>query len=908
MKSIMVGPTSRTLLFGVLAVLWSGCGDDPKPEAEGCSSDAQCAEGLHCQATLGTCHECTGPQHCGGGVCVSLMCINEDAGDVSPDVLPDTADVADDVADTADVSDATDVEDAPTDVPPDIVGQACDPACPGLQRCNDETERCEERALCLADADCIAERICFLNACADPNDVLAAGGCIGDDSCLNQGQRLRCEPSTHECQPLGLCRDSSECPGVLACTSDGLCVECISTAQCTGGLVCDDSPGANHCAEPGSCGGDADCRGDRLCMQGLCREPACGVDEFDDAASNDVCADASAIGEGAWELAICEGECDWFSIDVREGDGLIARVLHDPRLGDLDLELYQGDCGGDGPERIGRSATERPAEVVRIARSFEEATYRLRVCPFIQPGDEGTNLYRLDTVIVAGGFCVEDVYDANANNDTAARASNISVTDRPFEYEFDALQICPGSADWYRVELQAGDFLTVETEFLHRFGDLRLELYEGLPGEASRPVATSDGDGDGELVSLVVERSGEFYIHVLGNPEVQNEYSLTLRVGGGCVDAFEPAGAGNNTSQTATSLTGFLPGEFVGLRLCEDDEDWFVVDVPAGMAAVFNAQYDGNIGTEMEAEIFRDGMPATPVRGAGGALSAAAVAPEGGGEVMVRLFRDTEDDIIYTLRVELRDADDICEDPAGRDNYSFADAFDAQFGVREYLGTICPRATHYFRYSVPAGHRMSAGLLNVAEPGELEIEILGDDRRVLATGGPGEFGPVVTWTAQGATDVVVTVSGTGPSVASAYLLQAWSSPSGPDCGEDAFENFMGNDNDSWEFARLISGGTWIRNLVSCPADADWYKFFVISGSNVSVTIQAHTPTAGALSARIWDQDGPEFGMPVVSGSTSNGSLTLNVSSIDVLFGGNWSVEVFSESGQTVFYDVRVITN
>lgn len=911
MKSTTDGQLWSLLLLGVLALgVVSACGDEPKEQNTGCTSDRECAQGAYCLPSLGTCHECLDDSHCEGGACIGLTCVaaDPDMGNNNGEDEPDM-----DVPD-GDVPDASDMGDVPPDgedggdVPPDLVGESCDPECPGIQRCNEETERCEERALCLSDVDCIGARVCFRSECTSPNDALSNGGCVDDASCVNQGQRLFCDLGTHECAPLGLCRDGNECPGELACTGDGLCVECISSAQCSGGLVCDDTPGANYCAEPQGCNGDADCLGDRTCDEGACVEPDCEDDEFEDGAGNDKCSDAAALGEGRWELTICGDNCDWFAVEVEEGDGLVARVLHDPELGDLDLELYQGACGGDGPERIGRSATEGHAEVVRIARSFEHTTYRLRVCPFVQPGDDGTNAYQLDTVIVPDGFCVDDVYDENASNDTAARASNISVTNRPFSFESDGLQVCPGSVDWYRIELRPGDFLTVQTSFLHRFGDLRLELYEGLPGEGASPVAVSDGADDTEIVSLVTERGGEFYIFIGGEDEVQNQYDLSVQIGAGCADAFEPNGDANNTSQTATSLDGFLPAEFVGLRLCEDDEDWFSIDVPDGMGAVVVARYDENLGVDMNADVHREGMPPTPTVGSAGTLAVVAEAPEGGGEVQVRLFRDTEADIIYSLSVELRPLDEICQDPHARGNDTFGDAYDADFGVREYLGTICPGVTQYFGYSVPEGHLMYAELLNVSEQGALEVEILSANQQSLAEGQVGPFGPVATYSAQDDIDVVVAVSGATQQSAAGYLLQAYSHPDEQGCGDDAFESAMGNDNDIWEDARLISGGTWIRNLVGCPGDADWYKFFLIAGSNLSVTIQAHTPMMGALQGRVVDVDGPDFGRVAAEGTSQNGTVTLNVSAFDVLVGGHWSVEVTSAIGEPVFYDLRVVAN
>jgi hypothetical protein len=877
----------------------AGCSEEEGTAIVGCVSDGECAADLRCQPTLGTCHECTNDQHCGAGrYCLSLTCQQDDVDgglDGSEDM--DTADVP------ADVAVDGDVDDDMGDLPPDTVGDVCDPACPGIQRCNEETERCEERGLCINDLDCVGDRLCFQNACANPNDILGAGGCTDDDSCINQGQLLYCELTSHQCRPQGLCRDSSQCPGALVCTNDGQCVECLSESECTGGLICDDTPGTNRCAEPAVCLSGDDCLGDRECDGEFCAEPSCTDDEFD--FGDGSCADAVSLDEGHWDLAICGGDCDWFAIDLDELDGFIARVFHEPANGDLNVELFRGGC--QAPESVARSASEESAEVVWVPRSFEDGTYHLRVCPFIREGDGGTNLYALDTVRIPGGFCVDDIYDDNASNDEPEGASTISVDSRPFDFVADGLNVCPGASDWYRIELDAGDFLGVQVDLRHRFGDLELDVYEGRPGEGEVPLASSATEADIEIVQLVASRSAEFYIHVRGaNDEVQNEYSLAVDIAQGCVDAFEPQGSANDTRADATALED-LPRDYVGLQLCENDEDWFTVDVPAGMVADFNVTYDENLGLDLLGELRVGTSPAVGYVGAAGRLSMVASGPDGGGELVARLFRDSLDDVVYNLSVELRPEGDRCEDEYDRGNGAFGTAFDAVFGVREYPGRICPNAGNYFAVTVPAGQMMYAELLNVSDPGQLEVDILGLGQEVVGASEVGIHGPRAAFLATAQTEVVVRVTGLEPRSEATYLLQMYSQPEGPGCGDDLLEVFMDAENDEWDQAREVSGGTWLRNLIACPSDLDWYKFFVIAGQGISVVIQTHLPDMAAVHAVLWDPEGPEFGLPVRMAPSRNGTLTLDLDGVNVFSGGEWSLEVYTEGAETVFYDMRITT-
>lgn len=931
-----------TALVGLVFLVTAGpvgCGgkdgEPDEPEVE-CFTNAECPDGQVCVAGLQECRECLINEDCPGGqVCVALVCTDgDDPNNDDPDA--DAGDPEDEQVETPDgdadgESDPVDPPDVDADaddmgvedemVEPDVPAPTdCNPPCPGLQRCDLENNACLEPPICLTDVDCLGDKVCFENRCLDRTGTEAAGGCFDDASCAGQGEDLFCNLEGHNCLPGGRCNRDAQCPGDLVCGLGGLCRQCAGDEDCPGNLQCDTADAAFVCVEPPECVTNDDCRGDRTCVIGRCTEPMCQDDNFE---PNNVCSQATAVTDGNYAARkICRDDCDWYSMEVGTGDGLVARVRHDPSLGDLDLTLHGGPCENDNPgPLLQRSASLAPNEVVSFPRVFNPTTFYFSVCPFVTPQDGGTNEYELDVLTVEGGFCVDDVYDENSPNDEPPRASQLTVLERPFEFRAGNLQVCPDSGDWYRLQVNQDDFVTVTIEFNDSFGDLDLLLFDGQPiNEQAPPLVASQTRNNVESVSAAISQGGEIYIFVGSPIGGQNEYTMTVEVVAECTDSFEP----NDTVNDAADLSGLPPTTFNGLRWCaptpieengqvigetEPDADWFTATLNPGQAVVATVRYDENLGQDISAELLsRPGDPAPAVvTGTAGVLSFAIVPSTVDSQVFFGLSSQGESSLTYSLTYEVRSADEICVDD-DLDNRTFEGALSAEFGVREYRGVVCPDGDEpgadYYRVNVPAGTWMFANIQNEAEG--LEVRILDAEQNLLSLGQQETFGQTAFVQIDEESTVTVAVQGVDADAQGSYLLQMTSqpAPAGPECTEDFLED---PNNDTYEEGRAITTNTWFRNLLLCPTDADWYTFPVIAGDNISITIQTHQPVEGAVRARVYDIFGPPFAF-VQTVSSDAGVLQINVNGLEVFDGGQWAIEIFNDELETVWYDLRIITN
>jgi hypothetical protein len=892
-------------------------------------------------------------------ICRALACVAAEEPDAQPDAEPDVEpDVEPDAEPDADVGDVEpdadadvgdvepDAQDA--DVPPPTV---CEPECTGLQRCVELDDglgaRCVEPRICLGDRDCLYNddcdpfvdpgcdpgRRCFQGNCADPDVILDQGGCITDTDCDAQGVGLLCNLEGHQCIPSGPCDASEQCPDGLVCDrSSGQCVQCVADGDCPTGLVCDDETGAHVCVESGRCAGDDQCRGDRVCNGGGCREPACQDDALDGGRGNASCETASPVGTDTLELKICGADCDWFEVQVPNGDGVLARIRYAADEGDLDLALHAGPCLDGEPDRqLASSASLSPSELLSIPRTYRDETFYVEVCPYITEFDGGTNAYTLDVEVIEGGFCLEDDFESLGGNDLPFQASALTVTERPLRQEFGNLQVCPSAPDWFKISLSPGDLLTVQIEFNGSFGDLDLALFEGIPGDLnSAALERSETIGNGELVTVVSDRFTEYAFAIYSPNGVQNAYRLSVSVDGGgqgCSDRFEPnpADENNDARASGTRLDDSPPGRITGLRLCQArpqdvdvegnvipaqpaDEDWYTVEVPDGLAAIFRAEYNPNLGAEMEARLYTSGGDTSfdPLLGTGGVLTG-VILPEGDRRVSLRLSWPGMSDVLYALTWELRPLDNLCLDD-GRNNNDQTLAPQALLGVREYRGVVCPGQTDYFRFEIPAQTEFYAELLDVSEQGALKVTLYDDEGARLGQSEPGALGPRAFWRVQDQPQsIVVAVQGADGEATADYLLQTYTQPADSDaqCPDDLLEAGSLDpdaDNDTVENARQVAAGGWLRSLILCPEESDWYRFTVIAGVSVAVTLQSHNPEEGDLEASLVDA----FNGLVVDGvQTQNGTLTFYLDGINIFSGGPWSLEVHNNNDALRWYDLLV---
>ena len=249
---------------------------------------------------------------------------------------------------------------------------------------------------------------------------------------------------------------------------------------------------------------------------------ACEDDAFED---NDSRNGAALIDAGLYPgLMVCDGEDDWYVLDLARGARVTASIMFSLLEVDLDLSLI----GPDGQElALSDDVLTISEEVSAVAA--EAGDHFVRVFPFVDP------IFQLDsggymlTVEVTEpepepepdpepdpGLC-EDPFDPNDALDAAAPI-------QPGIY--DQLTLC-GDDDWYLITLDATGPLEVFMTPAPDAGDLDLEVWDDAGNRlvrSERPAGETEGIG-GDSVD-----PGNYYFRVYGyQPDVdQGPYTLDV--------------------------------------------------------------------------------------------------------------------------------------------------------------------------------------------------------------------------------------------------------------------------------------------------------------------------------------------------------------------------------------------
>lgn len=253
---------------------------------------------------------------------------------------------------------------------------------------------------------------------------------------------------------------------------------------------------------------------------------------------------------------LCPGDQDWYRFSLGAGEQLEAHLDHDPKLGDLDLELRDPATGA----LLKDAATLASLETLRYTAPSAR-TVALGVVGYQGAG----NAYRLETDVgAAASACDEDILGPHP--DAASAATLMSDL-------YENLATCADAPDWFAVELNGGETLTV----LAQSEEVAVELAI-FTDPAAAPVATGlAAPHDVGETSHVAAGPGRLYYRVQSAAPAR--YTLLQDIAdpaGSCQpDRFEP----NDTAETARPLA---PGVQTQLRLCSAaDTDAFRVTLAA---------------------------------------------------------------------------------------------------------------------------------------------------------------------------------------------------------------------------------------------------------------------------------------------------------------------------------------
>ncbi|RLM49181.1 PPC domain-containing protein [Halorubrum sp. Atlit-28R] len=268
--------------------------------------------------------------------------------------------------------------------------------------------------------------------------------------------------------------------------------------------------------------------------------------ENDQFAPNDGFNSAATLSEGFSDARIVGGESDFYQIEANETDALNVDISSADNLGNLRLVLYDPDrqeLVSDGNSNFGGISFNLKAP--------ESGTYYVEVAGQEQ---QTTSNYTLDTDIITPAE-----NDQFAPNDGFNSAATLSEG-------FSDARIVGGESDFYQIEANTTDAISVDISNADNLGDLQLVLYG-----PDRQELVSDGNSNfgGISFNLKAPESGTYYVEVSGQSQ-QTTSGYTLRT-----DIITPKEndqfAPNDNFGSAVQLRN----EFTDARVVGGEVDYF---------------------------------------------------------------------------------------------------------------------------------------------------------------------------------------------------------------------------------------------------------------------------------------------------------------------------------------------
>jgi hypothetical protein len=271
-----------------------------------------------------------------------------------------------------------------------------------------------------------------------------------------------------------------------------------------------------------------------------------GVVHATDVEPNDDFETAVAVSEGTFSGEIVNGESDFFKLNASTTEALSAEITSADDLGDLELRIYDADrtqLVGDGNDFNGINTNLKLPET---------GTYYVEVAG----QSEGTNSsYTLDLDVVTPAE--NDQFAPNDDFESAA----------PISEGVSEARIVGGESDFYRLEANSTDAISVDMTSADSLNDLAIRLYD-----ADRNQLVADGnDFEGIDYTLKAPETGTYYIQVLGqSTQTTSDYTLN-------VDVVTPAEndqfAPNDDFESAAPLRE----EFNDARVVGGEADYYKV-------------------------------------------------------------------------------------------------------------------------------------------------------------------------------------------------------------------------------------------------------------------------------------------------------------------------------------------
>lgn len=259
-------------------------------------------------------------------------------------------------------------------------------------------------------------------------------------------------------------------------------------------------------------------------------------------------------------LSICNGDRDYFAVDVKAGQVISAVLQFKNGDGDLDLRVR----ALNGMTVLADSAqrgqdTESVQVPVAAAGKYYIEVYG---SDFFQ-----SNTYTL-TITVTGSECAADAQEPNnAPANATAVTSGTAYTG----------SACIGDHDWYAFDVVQGQAIDISAKYVRANGALNFCLVD-------RDTVTNltcdwswSSLSDDVRLRWLLTAAGRYYLHVWSAGNYSNGYITIVTLAPPCAnDTDEP----NNSAPAAT--VGKDNGSTINGVVCIGDDDWYAIDVTQG--------------------------------------------------------------------------------------------------------------------------------------------------------------------------------------------------------------------------------------------------------------------------------------------------------------------------------------
>jgi hypothetical protein len=415
--------------------------------------------------------------------------------------------------------------------------------------------------------------------------------------------------------------------------------------------------------------------------------------------------------------------------------------------------------------------------------------------------------------------------------------------------------------------------------------DWGLQVTGANPGDMVTIVAGNGGLGNGAcppfLGGACVDFTGGslgYRVILTGEADASGTWSTSLpfpgTVGNGTyqLQAFVEAGAQSNESNAVEvdvsrdcRVDAAEPNDALGagpalgadgLVVCDTDDDWYSLTIPANAYTEITIDYAVTDG-DLDAVLYdADGFELDLSGRATGTEILAYFNPGPAAlDVWLRVYPFFDLDgngIGYTVSTEDVFAG-VCNDDAFEDDDEAGTARVVTPGV--YAGQSCAADSDWFVVSVSAGELVRAEILEEVSAGDVDLNLY--DGALVQQNIDAEDS--IDWTSPIDQDVYIEVVLSSDSAfndGNSYELDLVVATPGV-CNDDAFE-----DDDLIGDARPVGAGTW--TATSCPGDVDWFSIDLLAGDTLILDVDEDF-TIGNVDFRVYDSPTNEL----TSGTTDD---------------------------------------